>query len=260
MELTQEQKIKRFKEMGIPVPLQPIDPSLAKPPVKNLDFAAKLEALKNGQKRDIVENFIAKEGSTKEFQAMEISTKNNKRNPNVPNQAQKPAIAPPPLQDFSSNKSGGDFSSYEKSLLGVDESSPYEKSVSKNNFQKPNPRNLTESILPDPDGSHFINDFKNQLRERVEKKTMGISENFTPQNNNSIPDGYSLINEDELKKKIINISSQVAKKVMTTVLTEYEKSKKNTIVESTNIKKAEIVGKNVVKIDGKLFNISPIKQ
>jgi len=85
-----EERIKRFKEMGLPIPMNPITtPQVS---VKNLDFAAKLEAIKSGKAKEEVKNFIQKEGTGKGFAPLEAPKVG--RNPN-----EKPAVSVPLVEN-----------------------------------------------------------------------------------------------------------------------------------------------------------------
>lgn len=87
-----------------------------------------------------------------------------------------------------------------------------------------------------------------------------------------IPQGMIVINEEDLKKKIINISSQIVKKyteaiaekvseqMIRKVLSEYVKQPKPTLNETSNIKQAEVIGNNTVKIDGQVYTLVPKKK
>lgn len=253
---TQEEMLRRFKSMGVPTPLKPIDPTEFQVPVKNVEFAKKLAALKNGQARDVVENFIAKEGLIKEGPAplpvpAPKGGRNTGVNPNAPAQPNKKA--PPPLAAFAPTPIAGGGSELFEAMNLANVLEKEVASPTQAQSQRGNPRHLTENSLPDPTGRQFTTGFRNDLLERLEKKS-AMAEQYQEQ----VPAGYVMINEEELEVKIVNISSQIAKKMMSKVLSEYMASKK-TITESATVKKAEIVGKNVVKIDGKLYNITPAK-
>ena len=68
--------------------------------------------------------------------------------------------------------------------------------------------------------------------------------------------------EEEFKKKVISLSTAVAKKISASmikkIILEYVKSGKDIIVESKSIKKAEIIGKNKVRIEGKIYKLTPV--
>ncbi len=135
---------------------------------------------------------------------------------------------------------------------------------------------------PDDGGADFVRNFAPKFYSSLQEKQrqqaqVPVQENQYYQQQDSyqpqpgfqppiaapaqIKSGMIIIDEEDLKKKIISISTQVSKKVaeqmIKSVLSEYLKISKNTIVESEKVKKAEIVGENVVKIDGKLFKLVP---
>lgn len=239
-----EEKIRRFKEMGIPVPMTPLNPSEIQVPVKNTAFASKLAAIKNGLKKEEIIPFIAKAEGIKEFSSNLPIPKNNKnkqQNSNMQNAAKGNA---PALKEFGV-ESGGDFSLYEKTLLGEDNSK--QSSV-------PNPRNFTDTRIPDESGTQFLNEFKGKFRDALHNKQRTAQEAQA-----TIPEGYSLINDEDLTNKIISISSKISKEMIKKVLSEYISQKGKTIVESDKVKKAEVVGENLVKINGKVFKLTPVK-
>ena len=70
-------------------------------------------------------------------------------------------------------------------------------------------------------------------------------------NNNGIA---LTITDAELTEKITEISKNMIKKV----LVEFTKKEGGLIVESKNVKKAEILGNGKVKIGGKVYLLKPI--
>ncbi len=111
----------------------------------------------------------------------------------------------------------------------------------------------------DNHGGEFISDIKNRLAEKFTKTgqvngQVVLNENHNKSQGQVVPSGYKLINETELKDTITSISSQLIKKFMSEFLT----SQPSLIKESEKIKKAEVVREDIVKIDGKLFKLTPV--
>jgi predicted P-loop ATPase/GTPase len=68
------------------------------------------------------------------------------------------------------------------------------------------------------------------------------------------------LTEAELTEKITEIAKEISKNMIKTVLTEFSKKEGGIIVESKNIKKAEIVGKNKVKIGNTIYEVKKVPQ
>lgn len=245
-----EERMKKFRDMGIPMPMAPVDPSLNVGSVKNTEFAKKLAAIKNGTKKEELNTFIEKEKAQAGFMPLELPAKkshNTKSQSQLVNEGiKKPAI------------SGPSFDAYEKALYG--ESSVVD--FHETNNPTVTSRNYSSDIVTESTGSDFIHDIRNRLAEKFTKAANPVQKNnsvngqviLNENNSHNIPNGYKLINETELKETITSISSQLIKKFMTEFLT----SEPNLIKESEKIKKAEIVKEDIVKIDGKFFKLTPV--
>ena len=245
-----EERMRKFRDMGIPMPMAPVDPALNTGSVKNTEFAKKLAAIKNGTKKEELNTFIEKEKAQAGFMPLELPAKkspNGKpQNQPVNEGVKKPAI------------SGPSFDAYEKALYGdssvVDFHETHNPTVTS--------RNYSSDIVTESTGSEFIHDIRNRLAEKFTRtaapaqKIGSVNGQVVLNENNSqnIPNGYKLINENELKETITSISSQLIKKFMAEFLT----SEPGLIKESEKIKKAEIVKEDIVKIDGKFFKLTPV--
>ena len=113
-----EDRIKKFKEMGIPVPMAPVDPATVQAPVRNMEFAKKLMEIRNGAKKEELSTFIAKEKAQNGFIPLEVPNPNK----NKPKQAIPEGISKPTI-------SGPSFDAYEKALYG-------DNTPSSSNFEK----------------------------------------------------------------------------------------------------------------------------
>jgi hypothetical protein len=60
-------------------------------------------------------------------------------------------------------------------------------------------------------------------------------------------------------EKATQVATEIAKKTVKQIILEFAKSGKEILVESDRIKKAEIVAKDKVKINGKLYKLTEIK-
>jgi hypothetical protein len=241
-----EERIKKFKDMGIPVPMAPVDPSMAQGPVRNTEFAKKLAAIKNGAIKETVDVFLEKEKAPAGFVPLELPAKKNQ--PGKKQEAPlKESIAKPSV-------SGPSFDAYEKALYGdnTPSSSTYEKASVPG-------RNYVSDMNEESNGSEFINDIKSRLAEKFSRTTQPagqvvLNENKSQNNVNTVPAGHILINENQLRETITTISTQLIKKFMSEFLT----SEPGLIKESDKIKKAEIIKEDIVKIDGRFFKLTPV--
>jgi len=73
-----------------------------------------------------------------------------------------------------------------------------------------------------------------------------------------VPQLGQMMNEEELDKRIRTIAAKVSKTIITKFLTESSKKGSGIIIESKTVRKAEIVGKNKVKIGGKYYKLTPL--
>lgn len=238
-----EERIKKFREMGIPMPMAPVDPATAQGPVKNTEFAKKLAAIKGGAIKETVDVFLEKEKATG-FVPLEVPKSKNSQTQTK----EQPKVMPKPTT------SGPSFDVYERALYG-DSTSTMNESYERN----PAPsRNYIADIEQESNGSEFINDIRSRLADKFTKSNPGqvngqvrLNENA---NNHNVAPGSIVINEAQLRDTITSISTQLIKKFMSEFLT----SEPGLIKESDKIKKAEIVQEGVVKIDGKFFKLTPV--
>lgn len=223
-----EEKERRFREMGIPVPLSPItNPTV---PARNVDMARKLAEIRNGALKGEFSTIMKKEGG---FEGIPVP---QRKNPNAPDTTVQKKIDPK-------------AQALEEALLGG--GGGYTPTTTHNG------RVLEESAPMDATGAAFVAEQRRKLAERMAEK--GIYPQAAAQALVPAPAALAGINEEELEKKIIAISTKVAKTVIKKVLMEYAKTGSGVIIEGGNIKKAEIVDEGFVKIDGKLFKLAPVK-
>lgn len=250
-----EERIKKFKDMGIPLPMAPVDPASVQFPVKNTEFARKLMEIRSGAKKEEISSFIEKEKAQNGFIPLEVAPKKNISG-KMQQKTASETIAKPAV-------SGPSFDIYEKTLYG-------DNTPSNDTYETAsNPRvNYTSDMESNPDnGSNFLADIKSRLAEKFTKAQGnvlgGLNKNINGQvipalkenvRIQTVADGYKLINENELKETITKISSQLIKKFMSEFLT----SAPGLIKESEKIKKAEIIKEDIVKIDGKFFKLTPV--
>lgn len=215
----------RFKQMGIPTPMEPIVNPKSKP--TNPEKASQLDEIKNGSLRNNFAKFIDKAEKTSSAPVSLPVPKVGKN----PNEKAKNA---PQISSFE-KKSNSEASMIENIMYGDSNSTAnYSQNSEINNF---GPQNV---------------DTRSKLQARLKQKQQ------ESQNNNFTNQEMAGINltEVELNEKITNIAKDISKKMIKSVLLEFSKSSGGLIVESKNVKKAEIVGKNKVKINGKTYKLT----
>jgi hypothetical protein len=236
-----EERLRKFREMGIPQPMAPVDPASVQLPVKNTEFAKKLAAIKSGAIKETVDVFLEREGATKAFVALPTPTKGkNKQKEQITETIKTPSV------------SGPSFDAYEKALYGdsTPSSSSYERASAP-------ARGYSSDVDSEGDGKDFLDNIRARLAEKAARAGQNPGQRLLTENQNkseSIPAGYKLINENELKETVTAISTQLIKKFMSEFLT----SEPGLIKESDKIKKAEIIKEDIVKIDGKFFKLTPV--
>jgi len=272
--LTPEQlqmaKMQKLQAMGLPIPLPKPAGQQSVRNVKNPAAMSKLEEIKRGanknffKKVELISDGVMPDKIDKVLSSMESK-------PNSPSGHKQGVSAPideglPPIKPLPS-----EFKNIEDELYG--NSNKPGTSVIGNPYQ--------QGPISEEQAIYNAQAIKNKFFATVEQKqaaALAQQQQFVQQpyippvalptipvavatTTPNIHSGMYLIDEEDLKKKIISISSQVAKKIseqtIKTVLSEYLKISKNTIVETEKIKKAELVGENTVKIDGKVYKLVP---
>jgi len=232
-----EDRMKRFRDMGIPQPMAPVDPSSVQGPVKNTAFAAKLAALKGGALKEEISTFVDKQEANTGFVPLE-----------VPKRGQKPgAPTSAPVEKIKTHAtSGPSFDIYEKALYGdnTPSSSSYEKASAPG-------RSYSSDILNENEnGSDFLSDIKNRLQQKALRASTAPATNQ--------PNNQNQINENQLIETVTQISTDVCKQLIKKFMSEFLTSEPGLIKESEKIKKAEIVKDDIIKMGGKYFKITPV--
>jgi hypothetical protein len=250
---SKEERLKKFKDMGIPVPMQPVDPALSKNQNADPEKLQKLEAIRNGLKKNEFQTFIEKSTPTSPFGSIPVPKP--KKNPNAPKVENVPA-----LKSFSSDSSSlSEAALIERELYGETSSnnSSYATTNNPQSGNAPIPRIINEDTNEDPTGSKFIADFKARMRSSVIAKPISgtISKPSIEQSSERLS-----MTEEELDRRIVSLATQVSKNIIKKVMAESVKSGSGIIIETDRVKKVEIVGNNVVKLNGKLYKLTPVKQ
>lgn len=251
-----ELRKKRLQEMGLPIPID--KPAMSQVVnVKDPNMLKRIQQIKNGNlKKDFNLEVFDKGGSNApEFKGAPEPSKNNKKSV-LTEKGQPQNKTHVPLEEFTAER---DPKLDQLADIFGSNSTPHAQSRG----------NLKLSSEDGDGGRGFTQNFRNKLNERLSEKEIEAQsqqqyqQTYTPH----IQSGMIVLNEEDLKKKIIIISKQVARQVATEVIKEVlsEYAKKTTkpviaqpkkpVVESSN-NKMELLGDGRVKINGKIFRLT----
>lgn len=237
-----KQKQERFKNLGIPMPIE--KPNFDQPlvNVKDPKMLQRINEIKNGGKKNEF-NELLSIGEKNGFQAIPEPKKKINNKPTSDTKA-------PALESFSPKSSGGELDMYEKLFSAETPSIPVQNN-------KPGQR-IQEERNIDDNGSNFLNNF----RQKLQSKAMSNGVQVQPVSNSSF--GFKNENENksidfnEIENKIYEISTEVSKKIaeetVKQVLDRYLLKKQN-LQENTYQK----VKDDIIKIGDKYFKITPVK-
>jgi hypothetical protein len=232
-----EERLKKFQQLGIPIPTSNEEVSFQA--VKNKDMLLKLEQIKRGAKKNDFKEIIQK---TEGIILNETPVNNQVYSNNTQKRGfqTKNNVA---LQNFTPAASNSEALAMEKMLYGDD------NSISQNPYVNENSE------------SYPATDYRQKLQERLNKKTSLSEEN--PYLKNSLAAKNISLQEEQIVEMVSELSKKIAaetaKETVKKIILEFAKSGKEILVESTKIKKAEIVAKDKVKIDGKIYKLIEIK-
>ncbi len=224
---SKKEMLERFEKMGIPKPMNPIT---SPAPVKNAEVASKLDKIRNGALREDFSSFIEK--SEKVSASPTVLPV-----PKVGNKPSDKSVNAPKVETYTP-KSSSQASMIENMLFGDSNNKSY--ASSKTDVQDFGPNNVdTKTML------------QNRLSQKYSEK---LNESDYSENNNHLN-----LTEAELTEKITEIAKEVSKKMIKSVILEMQKNGGELIAESKNVRKAEILGKNKIKIGNQTFLIQPVK-
>lgn len=266
-----EERLKKFREMGMPVPLpesieytrNPGAGQQAMASMKNLnadpDKLRKLEAIKNGLNRNEFKDILEK-AEPKPINGFKPLQPKNKHGQNT----LKSEIVVP-IKDFAPSDNA-ELRALETMLSEDDSRGAYSQPIQPNDGRTSS-RMIQEDVNDDPYGSNFLQKLKSKRTSSpgvsIQSSTgnigLKVMQPVAPNFRQSTP-GLSDI---ELENKILEIATYVAtdisKNMIKKVISEYSKDGSGMIIESKNVKKAELVGNGVVKIAGKIYKLVPVK-
>lgn len=229
--------MERFREMGIPQPVQPV--KNVQRSTSNPEMASKMEQIRNGGLRGQYAKFIEKETATKAPATLPV--------PKVGKKPNAGSSTPPPAQLSKPSTGSNPQAQMLENMMFGNSSEPSTNTVQSN------------KSIEDFGPSHV--DTRTRLKQRLAQKQNLQTE--TQQQGFSQEKSTAQNYDDSLESKITEIATVVAqnvsKSMIKKVLLEYAKNGKDIIMESKTVKKAEIVGRNQVKIGGKVYKLTPIK-
>ena len=228
---TKKEMMDRFKSMGIPTPVKPItNPRVTS---KNPEMASKMDQVRNGAMASSFKQFIDKAEKTSSMPAT-IPVPKVGKNPN------EKAKNVPQLNSFSP-KSNPQASMLEAMMYGGS-SAPTTQMTVNSEVGDFGPQNV---------------DIRSKLQQRLAQKQNEVNdESHFVQSTQASGILENQLTDAELTEKITEIAKKVSKDMIKNVLMELSKTKGGLIMESKNVKKAEIVAKNKVKIDGKVYKLT----
>jgi len=249
-----EQRKRRLQEMGLPMPID--KPAMSQVVnVKDPNMLKRIQQIKNGNlKKDFNLEVFDKGGNNAPgFQGVPEPPKNNNKKPILTEKGQPQNKIHVPLEEFTAER---DPKLDQLENLFGSGSAPAQS------------RGNLKLQSEDGDlGRGFTQNFRNKLNERLSEKEMEAQSQHGQGYSQQLQSGMIVLNEEDLKKKIISISKQVARQVATEVIKEVlsEYAKKTTkpviaqpkkpVVESSN-NKMELLGDGRVKINGKIFRLT----
>lgn len=228
---TKKEMMNRFKSMGIPTPVKPItNPQV---PSKNPEMASKMDQIRNGAMASNFKQFIDKSEKTSSM-PVAIPVPKVGKNPN------EKAKNAPQLSSFSP-KSNPQASALEAMMYGGGATTSSQSNVP-SEVSDFGPQNV---------------DIRTKLQQRLISKQNEVnSESHFSETTFAQSKSDIQLTDAELTEKITEVAKKVSKDMIKNVIMELSKSKGGLIMESKSVKKAEIVAKNKVKIDGKVYKLT----
>jgi hypothetical protein len=228
---TKKEMQQRFADMGIPTPVKPITNPKSAP--KNSELASKMDQIRNGSLAGNFKQFISKSEKTSSMPTNIPVPKVGKN----PNEKTKDA---PALSSFTP-KSSSEASMLENMMYGTGPTTSSAPSTSAD-VSDFGPQNV---------------DIRSRLQQRLAQKQDEVNDDShfaQPTQVHGILENQ--LTDAELTDKITEVAKKVSKDMIKNVIMELSKSKGGLIVESKSVKKAEIVARNKVKIDGKVYKLT----
>lgn len=249
-----DKRKKRFGNMNIPTPVAPVNPG-AIINVKDPKMLSRIQEIRTGKLKQEFRAFENKGNGTNAGH-VDVPVSSPKKQPGKQNLNSNPnKVTPPPLAEFTAKS--------DPLLDGVKDL--FSDSSSSSNYGRP-------SQVEDG-GSSFSSEFKNKLKNRLNEKASQVQtqQHYQEEYNHAptvLQSGMIVLNEEDLKKKIIEIAKPLAKQVATEmikqVLNEYLKKPATVAKQIVNESPKKTVATEIlpdgrVKINGKIYKITQDK-
>jgi hypothetical protein len=249
-----EQRKQRLQSMGLPMPVTPIAPS-GVVNVKDPNMLKRIQEIRSGNLKQEFKSFEKKADGKPDFE--EIPAPKQKQKPGTPNNQSQTKIHVP-LEEFSAKKDPN-IDALDK-MFNFDTNTPQTASGLREQFNS----------QIDDGGKSFVSDFRNRMQNRLQEKVNHqTNENysFSAVQQPQFQSGTIILNEEDLKKKIIEITKPLARQIATDVikevLNEYAKktnSKSIVSEKASNKFEGELLPDGKIKIGGKIFKLSADKK
>jgi hypothetical protein len=273
-----ESRKAKFQKMGIPAPVasqREIEQMVGAGTGKNASTRDRINAIKNGQRRSEIKEFIqAKSGNEKnmEFEKMTESTSRNRNSQQRQGSPIQSKVAPPPLAKFDvqGEKLGNIDAMFDD---GPGYGGNIEDVVMGNSWNQRKQDSLDGPLVSENYVTPTSN-WEDQFSQRVSshRKSAPQSEflqyaTTTPQNKNNYVNAPEFINESQNYSSVERIVNEMVDKKMSILLAEIVrmqqkpevKDNKNILTyKKVNNKKGETI-KDMISIDGKFYKLEEVK-
>jgi len=255
-----EEKKRRLREAGIPLPISQINEgalSNAHITSKNSDMFSRLQALKSGANRQVVQQIVKATNNSGPSGFQGIPEPKMKKNPNHPqNKLSDPNMAVKPMENFGPVKPIDNELKMIEDMMG-NTSSYYNPQPTNQSIQTNQP-DLTvqeNGYGPEFNPSTILAKKKQEMQEKNKYIQYAVNpnlSNFDSEDANLNQQSFDIQN---MKKMM----EQIAKNTISEVLNNYTEQKVDKLTfEYVNAKTDD--GSKVIKTqDGKFFKIIPVK-
>lgn len=260
--MTQEERIRRMKEAGIPMPITQMplsEGSTAAIPVtsSNVDKHARLQALKSGANKHVVQALVTSKSQQQGFEGIP-EPKQKRRPQGHPNQGN-------PVQTVAVENNFGPVAPISGELAALEAmmgggSPAYNPPIQQTNVPQTSQPELSvnqEGYGPDFNPAEMLAKKRQQMQQN---QYMKFAQEETV-NNALAPFSQETINQQQNFdfQNMQKMMEQIAKNTMSEVLNNYaDKNKDKLVYEKVNVKTQD--GTQVIKTqDGKYYKLVPVK-
>ncbi len=249
-----EQRRQRFKDLGVPEPLPPIQKSA------NPKIFSKIEEIKKGAHRFAFASTVASTSDVPVNPQPQSNLREGLPNQRGPVDPRKPVA--PPLKTFSA-KPDPFLDSVNKMFDDTPSSAPYQHGQVAYGPQNENDggqawaREFSGRINSHASKANMQQPYNPQMQQEHYQPNNPQYPQYVPTAPIIYPSGTLVINEKDLEDKIEKTAKRTAESAIHKVLDVYTKTAKKGIVETDKIRKAEVIAENLVRVDGKIYQLVP---